>query len=74
MSRKLVFIIVLALLFGPSGVALKVEKVKSSGTIYIRANGLIDPATVNITSADNVTYTFKDNNYGSLVIERRHRG
>jgi len=44
--------------------------IPTGGTIYIRADGSIEPLTANITSADNVTYTFTGNNYDSLVIER----
>ncbi|UCD95989.1 MAG: right-handed parallel beta-helix repeat-containing protein [Candidatus Bathyarchaeota archaeon] len=40
------------------------------GTIYIRADGSVDPSTANITSSDNVTYTFTDDISDSLVIER----
>jgi len=51
-------------------VAFRVEKVQANGTIYIRADGSIDPPTANISTADNVTYTFLDNNYDSIVVER----
>ena len=44
--------------------------ISQSGTIYIRANGSIDPPTVNITTTDNVTYTFTDNINDSIVIEK----
>jgi parallel beta-helix repeat protein len=39
-------------------------------TIYIRADGSIDPPTVNITTFDNVTYMFTDNNIGGVIVER----
>jgi len=48
----------------------RVPTVKASGTIYIRADGSIDPSTANVTSADNVTYTFTGNIYDSIVVER----
>ena len=48
---------------------LNIQTVRASGTIYIRADGSVDPPTANITSSDNVTYTFTDNNYGSIIIE-----
>ena len=51
-------------------VVLNVRLVRASGTIYIRADGSIDPPTTPITSADNVTYTFNDNIYDSIVVER----
>jgi parallel beta-helix repeat protein len=39
-------------------------------TIYIRADGSISPTTANITTSDNVTYTFTRNNYEPIVVER----
>jgi parallel beta-helix repeat protein len=53
-----------------SGLTFEIQPVKASGTIYIRADGSIDPPTAPISSFDNVTYTFTDNIYGSIVIER----
>lgn len=38
--------------------------------IYIRANSIIEPSTANITTIDNVVYTFTGNNYERLIIER----
>ena len=51
--------------------AISVRPVQASSTIYIRADGTIDPPTANITRDElNITYTFTDNNYDSIVIER----
>ena len=74
MSRKLVYSIVLVVvLMGVLGVSFNVHKVEALlGTIYVRADGSIDPSTANITSADNVTYTFTDNIYDSIVVERNN--
>ncbi len=45
--------------------------VEASGTIYIRADGSIEPSTANITSTDNVTYTLTGNIINdSIVVER----
>jgi len=52
--------------------ASEIRQVKASGTIYIRAGGSIDPPSANITTLDNVTYTFTDNNYDGIVVERDH--
>jgi len=50
---------------------LNVPLVKGdSGTIYIRADGSIDPPTAPITTVDNITYTFTDNINDSIVVER----
>lgn len=53
-----------------SSVALEVQRVEASGTIYIRADGSIDPPTAPISTADNVTYTFTENINDSIVVER----
>jgi len=45
------------------------EPSPTSVTIYIKADGSVEPLTANITSADNVIYTFTDNNYGSIIVE-----
>jgi parallel beta-helix repeat protein len=51
--------------------AFNIQPVKAEGTIYIRADGSIDPPTAPILTVDNVTYTFTDNIYNdSIVVER----
>jgi parallel beta-helix repeat protein len=52
--------------------AVNIPPVKASGTIYIRADGSIDPPTAPISTTDYITYTFTDNIYDSIVIERNH--
>jgi len=52
--------------------AFNTQPVKASGTIYIRADGSIDPPTANITTTDNVTYTFTGNINDSIVVERNN--
>jgi parallel beta-helix repeat protein len=58
------------LLIGILTLAFDIQPVEASGTIYIRADGSVDPPTANITTVDNVTYTFTDNINDSIVIER----
>jgi len=71
MKSKAVTGLVLTLfLIGTLTLAFNIQPVKASGTIYIRADGSVEPSTANITSADNVTYTFTDNNYDEIVVER----
>ena len=71
MSKRLVLTaILIAVLVGVSSLSFKVQKVEASGTIYIRADGSIDPPTVPISTTDNVTYTFTGNVYDSIVVER----
>jgi len=53
------------------GVMLNVPVVKGdSGTIYIRADGSVDPPDAPLSTVDNVTYTFTGNIGDSLVVER----
>jgi len=47
-----------------------VRPAMASGTIYIRADGSIDPPTAPISSLDDITYTFTDDIYDSIVVER----
>jgi parallel beta-helix repeat protein len=62
---------VLVLLFvGMLALAFNIHPVKASGTIYIRSDGSIYPSTANITTANNVTYYFTDDNYDEIVVER----
>jgi len=70
-KRKTASVITLILLLTSLlAVAFNIQPVRGSGTIYIRANGSIDPPTANITTTDNVTYTFIGNNHDSIVVER----
>jgi len=48
----------------------KIQPVKAERTIYIRADGSVDPPTAPISTVDNVTYTFTDNIYDSIVVQR----
>jgi parallel beta-helix repeat protein len=51
--------------------AFKIQSAKAAlGTIYINPDGSITPSTANITSSDNVTYTFTSNNYMPIVVNR----
>lgn len=52
--------------------AFNIQHVKASGTVYIRADGSIDPPTAPISTVDNVTYTFTDNINDSIVVERNN--
>ncbi|MGA2767354.1 MAG: NosD domain-containing protein [Candidatus Bathyarchaeia archaeon] len=47
-----------------------IQPVGASDTIYIRADGYIDPPTARISTLDNVTYTFTGNINDSVVVER----
>jgi parallel beta-helix repeat protein len=49
---------------------LDIKQSKASQTVYIRADGSIEPASALISTADNVTYAFVANIHGSVAIER----
>ena len=69
--KKTVSAIMLALLLASmTTLAFKILPSKASGTIYIRADGSIDPPTAPISTTDNVTYTFTGNINDSIVVER----
>ena len=61
---------VLLLFVAVFGAVLNVPVVGAGGTIYIRADGSIEPTTAPITTIDNITYTFTDNVYDEIVIQR----
>jgi len=42
----------------------------ATGTVYIRADGSIDPVSANITSSDNSSYSFTGNISSSIVVQR----
>jgi len=70
MNRKTVSGIMLTLLLiGMLTLAFNIQPVKARGTIYIRPNGSVDPPTAPI-QRDGDIYTFTDNIYDSIVIER----
>ena len=62
---------VLVLFGAMSGVVLDVPSASGQGgTIYIRADGSIDPPDAPISGFDNVTYTFVDSINDSIVVEK----
>jgi parallel beta-helix repeat protein len=74
MRRESAFpIVLLIILLVSLSSAIEVQSVKASGTIYIRADGSIDPPTAPISTIDNVTYTLTCNitaDTDGIVIER----
>lgn len=50
--------------------AFDIQPVKAEGTIYIRADGSIDPPTAPISTLDKVTYIQTGDIYGSIEIQR----
>ena len=62
MSRKLVLTtIFISVLIGMLGLSIKIQRVEASGTIYIRADGSVEPEGTPISTSNNVTYTLTGN-------------
>jgi hypothetical protein len=70
--KKVSGIMLSLLLIGMLALAFNIQQVKASGTIYIRADGSVEPSTANITSVDNVTYTFTNNINDYIVVQRNN--
>lgn len=73
MNKTVLSFLIIPLLFTVFliGLPFNIQKVKASnGIIYIRADGSVDPQTASISTFDNVTYTFTDNIFDSIVVER----
>ncbi len=68
-TKAIASIMVLMFLGSMLTLAFNIEAVKASGTIYIRLDGSIDPSTAPI-QRDGDLYTFKDNIYDEIVVER----
>ena len=71
MKRELVLSVVsFVILVVALGFASRVWKAHAGSTIFIRADGSIEPLNANITSSNNVTYLFTDDNHDSLIVEK----
>ena len=60
MSKNIVILLVLAFLVVSLAAATEQAEAQYSGTVTIKADGSIDPATAPISTNDNVTYTLTD--------------
>jgi parallel beta-helix repeat protein len=70
--RRIVFGLWLTLLFTAMLIlASEIQLAEASGTIYIRADGSVE-GTPNIFSEGNITYTFTENIFDEIVIERNN--
>lgn len=72
--RRAVSVALLTLLIvGIVELTSKIEPVRGSGTIYIRANGSVEPSTVPIQRDGNLyTFTGDINDYDGIVVERNN--
>jgi len=68
--NKVVLLVFASVLLSGTMIGERVSPIEATGPIYIRADGSVSPSTTRITSIDNVTYTFTDNNYESIVVQR----
>jgi len=68
-KRVTIGITLTVLLISMFTLALNIQLVKASETIYIRADGSVDPPTAPI-QRDGDLYTFTDNINGSIVVQR----
>ncbi len=73
MKKNVSLIVTALLLFCFISPMLNLELAKAyTGTIYIRANGTIDPSSAPILNVGNVSYTFVDDVNGSIVVQRNN--
>jgi parallel beta-helix repeat protein len=76
MLRRTFFVLMLTLLLASMlTLAFNIQPVKASGTIYIRADGSIDPPDAPISTVDNVTYVLTGNitsDADGIVMERNN--
>jgi parallel beta-helix repeat protein len=70
MNRLVSWAMVITLLVNVFALAFFVQPARATGTIYIRADGSIDPPTAPIATIDNVTYTFTDNIYDGIMVQK----
>jgi len=73
MKRALSVFMFVLLLVNTLTFAFNTQNVRASGTIYIRADGSIDPPDAPISTVDNVTYTLTGNitsDADGIVVER----
>lgn len=69
--QKPVSIVMLSLLaVSMLTLALEIRPARADGTIYINADGSINPSTAPISTFDNVTYTLTGNVNESIVVQR----
>jgi len=69
MKRTVLAIMFSVLLLSVIGFTFNVQPVEATGTIYIRADGSVDPPTVPVQRVGDI-YTLTGNIYASVVIER----
>jgi len=69
MSKGFALIVTLLLFIGVSSIVFEADRAEASGTVYIKADGSVDPSTAPI-KRDGDIYTITDHIYGEIVVER----
>jgi parallel beta-helix repeat protein len=71
LCKKLVLVAAtVILLISTISLSTKAQVAQASDVIYIKADGSVSPQTANITTSDNMTYSFTDDNYGEIEVTR----
>jgi parallel beta-helix repeat protein len=70
MKQNYVPLILAILLASLLAYSANIRTARASGTVYIMANGGVDPPTAPITTTDNITYVFNGSINALLVIAR----
>ena len=68
--KKIVLLALVSVLLSTATVVRFIRPVIAYGTIYIKADGSVEPSTAPISSFDSITYTFTDNIYDFIVVRR----
>jgi parallel beta-helix repeat protein len=71
-KRTVASFIIMLLLVSSFAFLLQIHPAKAAGTIYIRANGSIDPPTAPISTLDMVTYAFTGDIFDQTVVVERN--
>jgi parallel beta-helix repeat protein len=71
LCKNLVLVVAtIILLISTMSLSTKAQVTQTREVIYIKADGSVTPPTANITTSDNMTYSFTDDNYGEIEVTR----
>ena len=69
--KKIVLLVFALVLLSTAMIGVFTRPVKAAMTIYIRADGSVDPDTAPISTVENITYTFTDNIFSQSIVVGR---
>lgn len=72
MNRALFVLALGSFLCGMLFVTFEVQRVAATETIYIRADGSIEPSNANITTLDKITYTLSGDIFDEICVQRNN--